>query len=141
MISFVFVLLLNIFSPLPKQSGPLHRQEAEVVKSKFIVFSGSDWCKGCIQFRKKVLTDPVFETFAKENLEIVVADFPQRTKLASDIVKQNEALAEKYNPQGAFPTLVLLSSDGLRSATIEYNNQTPQEFLSELKMQLGHLNE
>lgn len=109
-------------------------------KAKFIVFSGSDWCKGCIQFRKKVLSDPSFETFAKENLDIVVADFPQRIKLPKDIVQENEALAEKYNPKGVFPNLVLISPDGSHSEIIEYSNQTPQEFVAELKTHLQHLN-
>jgi thioredoxin-related protein len=143
MISLVFVFLINIFT-LSHDSGgaPGKVQIARAVDSKnrFIVFSGSDWCKGCIQFRKKVLSDPSFESFAKENLEIVVADFPQRTKLSKDIVAQNEALAEKYNPKGVFPNLVLVSADGSHFEIVKYNNQTPQEFVSELKTRLQQLN-
>jgi len=144
MISLVFVFLINIFTPFqPAQSknpATLQPIDSSVSKNKFIVFSGSDWCKGCIQFRKKVLNDPSFETFAKENLEVVVADFPQRAKLAKEIVQQNEALAEKYNPKGVFPNLVLVSGDGSHFEIITYNNQTPQQFVNELKNRLQHLN-
>ncbi|MDQ6478672.1 thioredoxin family protein [Dyadobacter sp. LHD-138] len=144
MISLVFVFLINIFTLSSQDSGtsPEKVQPALAAenKNRFIVFSGSDWCKGCIQFRKKVLSDPSFESFARENLEIVVADFPQRTKLSKDIVAQNEALAEKYNPKGVFPNLVLISADGNHFEIVKYNNQTPQEFVSELKTRLQHLN-
>ncbi|MCF0059482.1 thioredoxin family protein [Dyadobacter sp. CY356] len=145
MISLVLVFLTHIVNPVStgftKQQKIETTQNTTSEKTKFIVFSGSDWCKGCIQFKKKVLSDPAFETFAKENLDIVVADFPQRTKLPKDVVEQNEALAEKYNPKGVFPNLVLISSDGSQSEIIEYANQTPQEFVSELKNHLQRLND
>lgn len=145
MISLVLVFLTNILNPfstdLATQSVSISTKNVAAEKTKFIVFSGSDWCKGCIQFRKKVLSDPSFETFANENLDIVVADFPQRTKLPKDIVEQNEALAEKYNPKGVFPNLVLISPDGAHSEIIEYSNQTPQEFVNELKNHLQRLND
>ncbi|SEJ56428.1 Thioredoxin-like domain-containing protein [Dyadobacter koreensis] len=144
MISLVFVFLINILLPVQsvkvKKTAPVSADIKLSAKNKFIVFSGSDWCKGCIQFRKKVLNDPSFETFAKENLEVVVADFPQRAKLAKEIIEQNEALAEKYNPKGVFPNLVLISDDGAHFEIITYKNQTPQEFVNELKNRLQHLN-
>jgi thiol-disulfide isomerase/thioredoxin len=144
MISLTFLFLLNIFSfSAPENESQLVKSQVittNTTKIKFIVFSGSDWCKGCIQFRKKVLSDPSFESFAKENLDVVVADFPQRIKLPPDVVQQNEALAEKYNPKGVFPNLVLLAPDGSRFEVIEYSNQSPQEFVNELKNHLQHLN-
>ncbi|TKT91244.1 thioredoxin family protein [Dyadobacter frigoris] len=145
MISMVLVFLTNIFTPfsheLAAQSIPVVTRNVVAEKTKFIVFSGSDWCKSCIRFRKKVLSDPAFETFAKENLDVVVADFPQRIKLPKEVVEQNEALAEKYNPKGVFPNLVLISPNGSHSEIIEYSNQTPQEFVNELKNYLQRLNE
>lgn len=144
MISLVFVFLINFFPPsLPlKPDRPVRVRVADrlVQKNKFIVFSGSDWCKGCIQFRKKILNDPSFASFAQDNLEIVVADFPQRAKLAKAVVEQNEVLAEKYNPKGVFPNLVLISGDGSQFEVVAYKNQTPQEFINELKIHLQHLN-
>ena len=145
MISLVLVFLTNILTPfspeLAAQPDPVTTQDIAAEKTKFIVFSGSDWCKGCIQFRKKVLSDPAFEKFASENLDIVVADFPQRLKLPKDVIEQNEALAEKYNPKGVFPNLVLISPDGSHSDIIQYSNQTPEEFVNELKNHLQRLNE
>jgi len=139
---FLLVLAINIFtpiSPVPEKS-PVIFASVNNNKTKFIIFSGSDWCKGCIQFKKKVLDDPSFEAFAKENLDVVVADFPQRIKLPKDVIRQNEVLADKYNPKGVFPNLVLLSQDGSRFDVIEYSNQSPEEFVKEIKNHLQHLN-
>jgi thioredoxin-related protein len=144
MISLGFVFLIHIFMlglPATERFPENVKSHLKVEsKNRFIVFSGSDWCKSCIQFKKKVLSDPSFESFAHENLEIVVADFPQRTKLSKDVIAQNEALAEKYNPKGVFPNLVLVSSDGSHFEIVEYDNQTPQEFVIEIKNRLRHLN-
>ena len=51
---------------------------------------------------------------ARENLVLVNADFPRKKKnQLSDLqVKRNEALAEKYNKEGAFPYTLLLNADG-----------------------------
>lgn len=114
------------------------KTESLIIKRKLIVFSGSDWCKNCIQLKKQVLSSEVFIEFAKESIEIVTADFPQREKLPKEEVAKNEALAEKYNPEGEFPKLILLSADGSSAKVIQYANQSPQEFVAELKNYLAH---
>ena len=108
-----------------------------VNKRKFIVFSGSDWCKNCIRFKSEVLSSEVFTSFAKDHVDIITADFPQKTKLPKQEIVKNEALAEKYNREGEFPRLVLLSEDESDSKVIPYTNQTPEEFVAELKANMG----
>jgi thiamine biosynthesis lipoprotein len=73
------------------------------------VFAGSDWCANCIRFEKKILSTKEFLSFADENIVILKADFPQRTPLSAPLQEQNASLAEKYNPNGVFPYLLLLS--------------------------------
>jgi thiamine biosynthesis lipoprotein len=98
----------------------------------FLVFSGSDWCVPCIRFEKEVLSDSNFIRFAKENLVILKAEFPQKKRLEPNIVKRNELLAEKYNPSGLFPHLVLLEPDGSVIATIKSSRQSPEEYILEM---------
>lgn len=85
-------------------------------ENKLVVlyFSGSDWCAPCIQLKKEILDSEVFLAFAKDNLELVRADFPRHKKnqLSKEQLTYNESLAEKYNPKGKFPLTVLLSADG-----------------------------
>jgi thiol-disulfide isomerase/thioredoxin len=77
-------------------------------------FSGSDWCAPCILMRRNYLDSEAFATMAKENLILVNADFPRKSKnaLSADIVKRNGELAEQYNRRGNFPFTLLLDSNG-----------------------------
>lgn len=77
-------------------------------------FSGSDWCIPCIKMRKEIFENANFKEMSDSLLIIVNADFPRNKKNQPniDIQKQNEALAERYNPNGAFPYTLLLDADG-----------------------------
>jgi hypothetical protein len=63
----------------------------------------------------------------------VKADFPQRKKISDEQKKQNEALAEQYNPKGVFPHIVLLNADHSVMGTLTYSSQTPAQFISEIR--------
>jgi thiol-disulfide isomerase/thioredoxin len=103
---------------------------ADTKRPTLLIFSGSDWCTPCIRFEKTILSESSFQSFANESLNVVKADFPQRKKLSDDQKKQNEALADQYNPKGLFPHIVLLSSDHSVITTLTFSNQTPSEFIS-----------
>ena len=83
---------------------------------KFILlnFSGSDWCIPCIKLHDEVFNSEGFTAYANENLVLVNADFPRKSKnkLSKDQQKINDALADRYNPQGSFPYTLLLDEDG-----------------------------
>lgn len=82
-------------------------------------FSGSDWCVPCIGLRQEFFESDVFTDFANKNLILVNADFPRKKKNAGSEaqIKRNEALAEKYNPNGIFPLTLLVNADGKVVAT------------------------
>jgi thioredoxin-related protein len=77
-------------------------------------FSGSDWCGPCMRMRKEIFNSDVFSKMADSTLLMVNADFPRKKKNQLDkmLQKQNDALAEKYNPQGKFPYTVLIDATG-----------------------------
>ncbi len=85
-------------------------------KHKLIIlnFSGSDWCGPCIRMRKEIFNNDAFLKMADTSLVLVNADFPRNKKnqLGRDQQKQNEKLADKYNPGGKFPYTLLLDADG-----------------------------
>jgi thioredoxin-related protein len=101
-------------------------------KKILLIFSGSDWCAPCVQFDKTILSTNTFKDFATTNLIVLKADFPQRKKLSKETQAQNDALAERYNPSGQFPELVLLRSDKSVVTKLVYNNQSPDQFISEI---------
>ena len=101
-----------------------------------LVFSGSDWCIPCIRLEKEVLSDTVFLAFAKQHLQVVNADFPQRKKGSAEQERRNEALAARYNPEGAFPKLLLLHPDGSIWATLPWKNQDALTFVEQVRNRL-----
>jgi thiamine biosynthesis lipoprotein len=104
----------------------------ETQRPVLLIFSGSDWCAPCIRFQKKVLSSEQFGEYAEGHLILLKADFPQRKNLSATLVKQNEQLAEKYNPRGQFPHLVLLRPDQSVITTLNYNHQQAEVFISQL---------
>lgn len=103
-------------------------------KPVLLVFAGSDWCAPCMRFEKMILKESSFQTIANESLVILKADFPQRERLPVDVQLQNEKLAEQYNPKGQFPAFLLLRDDrSVLSTSLEYHNQSPGEFITEIK--------
>ncbi|HWA35983.1 MAG TPA: thioredoxin family protein [Cyclobacteriaceae bacterium] len=113
------------------------RQASDSGKSILLIFSGSDWCAPCMQLDKKVLSTNQFQNFAGQELIVLKADFPQRRKIEKWLSDQNDALAERYNPQGIFPYLVLLNPDKSSIGSLKYDFQTPEQFIEEVKAQLS----
>lgn len=83
-------------------------------KKVLLVFSGSDWCRPCIQLKDQILSQNSFEQFAQTHLVLVNVDFPRKKKnqLPEKQLIHNEQVAEKYNPQGYFPQILLLDEQG-----------------------------
>ena len=63
---------------------------------------------------KEILENEVFQQYANVHLIYVNADFPRLKKhqLTQEQQKENDELAEKYNPDGNFPYTLLLNSNG-----------------------------
>jgi thiamine biosynthesis lipoprotein len=116
----------------------LFNQSVKEDKSVFMVFSGSDWCANCIRFEKNIVQDSAFQTFLQNNLLYLNVDFPQRKKQSAVLKKQNETLAEQYNPNGIFPTILLLTSDK-KSIPISYQQETTAVFIDKMKKILASL--
>lgn len=105
-------------------------------KDIFLVFSGSDWCVNCIKLKKNVLSTPAFESFAVGQFNLLVLDFPSNkaNALPEKQVKKNEAIAEKYNKDGAFPLCILLNSEGKVVGEIKsYTNESPEKYIQMIK--------
>lgn len=99
-----------------------------------LVFSGSDWCAPCIKMDKKVWQSDAFLAYAKENCIMYKADFPKKktNQLPDAVVVQNRALAEKYDPKGYFPLVLLLDKEGAVLGETGYLNVTPEKYIENL---------
>ena len=133
----IVLLLVNIGFA---QQTETFKQKLETAKTEnksvLLYFSGSDWCAPCVKFKKFIVNTPEFQTFATENLVIYNADFPRlsKNKLAKEVEKENENLADKYNSKGIFPLILLLDTEGnVIKKWEEYPKETVEEFIGKLK--------
>jgi thioredoxin-related protein len=111
------------------------KEAAEKHRLIMINFSGSDWCGPCIRLRKEILESAQFESYADNHLVLVRADFPRQSKnqLSKEQTKLNEALADKYNPDGKFPYTLLVDENGRVLKTWDgFPNKTPEQFVADV---------
>ena len=109
-----------------------------------IIFAGSDWCKPCILFKNRIIDSEEFREYARKFLAILYLDFPMKkeNRLSAVQTEQNELLAEKYNPEGAFPWLVLTDHRMHEKQRFRPDNQMlPADFIELLnRMNKGNTN-
>lgn len=112
------------------------KQAKEKHQPILLNFSGSDWCVPCIRMKKQYFSSESFQAYAGKNLVLLNADFPRRTKnkLSDQQQKQNDALAEQYNPSGKFPYTLLLDAEGKVLKTWEgCPDNDPAEFVQDIQ--------
>jgi thioredoxin-related protein len=135
----LFIVLTILLAPAVTWLGNFKTASEEAATShKLIIvnFSGSDWCGPCIRLRKEILESNTFTDFAESHLILVRADFPRQKKnqLSKEQVKLNEALADKYNPDGKFPYTLLVDEHGtILKAWDGYPDETPEQFVNQIK--------
>ncbi len=110
-------------------------KEKAKADNKYILidFSGSDWCGWCIKLDKEVFQKQAFKDFAKENLVLMLADFPRdKSKQSDELQKQNERLMKEYSVRG-FPTVFILSPEGKTLAKTGYRDGGPKAYVEHIK--------
>jgi len=138
-ISFVILFLLST-TAIFAQDWTTNFEEAKILASKkneniVLVFQGSDWCGPCIKLDREIWSTDIFKEFSKSHFVMLKADFPRKkaNQLDSEQIQRNTLLAEKYNPAGYFPFVVVLNSDGKVLGETGYKKVTPTEYIAQLK--------
>jgi len=100
-----------------------------------LVFQGSDWCAPCIKLDREVWSTAAYQALAKDHFVMLKADFPRKKKnaLSKEQQAQNNELAEKYNPKGFFPYVVVLTNTGVVLGSTGYEKTTPEKYFNKLK--------
>jgi FAD:protein FMN transferase len=134
---FILIVMLavmaNVMSQNFEYADEAFRQAKREKLPLLLVFSGSDWCRPCIRFKKEVLDDPAFTAFCQNRVVVLKADFPQHKIQSDETIKQNEKLAESFNPEGVFPKILLLDNEKQVLATMQYTQQNAAEFINQLE--------
>jgi len=134
--NLLFVLLL-VNSLLIAQNWQTNFEEAKVLAQKenkniVLVFSGSDWCAPCMKLEKNIWMSQEFQTESQNNWITYKADFPKKkaNQLPTELTEQNKKLAEKYNKEGSFPLVVLLTPSGKVLGMFGFKNISPSDYIA-----------
>lgn len=103
-------------------------------KKIILVFQGSDWCAPCMKLEKEIWATEKFKQHAQDNYVLLQADFPRRkaNKLSKEQQEKNGQLAEKYNPNGFFPHVVVLDAEGKVLGKTGYKKISVAEYIQQL---------
>ncbi len=101
-------------------------------KQTLVYFSGSDWCKPCMELKEEVFNTKLFKEKAQKDYILVNIDFPRNQKqLSKEQVGYIEQAAEKYNRLGAFPLVLILDNKGKISTSIDgYKSETASYYIN-----------
>ena len=97
-----------------------------------LVFQGSDWCAPCIKLDREIWSSEEFKTYAATNFVLLKADFPRKKKNSLDNTQQekNIQLMEKYNKNGYFPFVVVLTKNGAVLGETGYKKMKPSAYIN-----------
>ena len=118
---------------------PAALQQAQTQNKLVLInFSGSDWCEWCLKFDQEVLATSRFADYAGKNLVLLKADFPRKTP-QDEILKRNNTALQKTFHVNAFPTYILLNTNGDElGRQAGYLPGGPNAFIKELEMFAHH---
>lgn len=137
----LFLLLVNGIQAQEEYAGWHKNYEEGLAEAKatgkpmLLVFSGSDWCKPCIKLARGIFATETFQRFADDSLILVNLDFPVSRSLQPDKeeLASREAAAERFNKEGAFPAVVLLTPEEKQLGRTGYLNLAPRGYVDHLK--------
>lgn len=97
-----------------------------------LVFQGSDWCAPCIKLDREIWSTSEFITYAEANFILLKADFPRKKKNSLNDAQQekNNKLMERYNKNGYFPFVVVLSKNGDVLGETGYKKMKPPAYIN-----------
>ena len=104
-------------------------------KGVLLLFTGSDWCPPCKRLHSAIFESKEFEEYAKDNLFLIMADFPKRkkNKISAELKLHNEKLARKYGVRG-FPTVLVLDTEGkVLDKSVGYSGISPEGYVKNIQ--------
>ncbi|WP_346818168.1 thioredoxin family protein [Mesonia mobilis] len=133
-ISFLLLSFCSFAQDWKLDFKEAQKNSAEKDLPIILVFQGSDWCAPCIKLDRNVWSTTEFKNYAENHFVMLQADFPKRSKnaLPKDQQAKNDQLAEKYNPNGYFPFVVILDKTGKVLGQTGYKNMSPKEYIDHL---------
>ena len=97
-------------------------------KYVFVFFTGSDWCSWCHKLTGEVFDHQEFQTYAQENMEMVLLDYPKAEYQSKEQVDYNKKMQQKYEIRG-FPSVIILDNSGEVAMQTGYREGGPVKYI------------
>ncbi len=111
--------------------------EAQLQNKKVLLFfSVPDACETCAALEQRVFNSPKFVAFADEKYILTKLEFRQTPgdHVSAELKAKNLLIVEKYNKDGFFPLVVVLTENRNVVGKIgAYNYETPTQYINLLK--------
>lgn len=102
-------------------------------KHLLLDFTGSDWCPPCKALHNGVFVKPEFLAYAKDNLVLVMVDFPEAKPQSETQKRLNQELSELFKVEG-FPTIIVLDADGRElKREVGYSGESAADYVAKLR--------
>jgi len=109
--------------------------EATATKRRILaLFTGSDWCPGCIAFENQVAHHPDFLATTQASFVLLKLDYPANHPLPAVLKAQNDELRKRYAIH-SYPTLLILSPDGATSVAVDTSHPRKADDLTDFFVQ------
>jgi len=108
------------------------KQAAAEKKKIFLLFTGSDWCRYCIQLENNILATDEFKKFAATELVLVKIDFPEKKHILPIQLQENEKLKKKFGVEG-FPTIFILDTQEKTLGQVDNEADAPADFIAAIR--------
>ena len=128
---FTLILLTLQTAYSQEQWYSLNDAFTEAVKQNkkvLLYFSVPESCDGCRALEKNIFSSDEFSAFAKDKYVLAKVNFDNASSAAEKA--ENLLIVEKYNKDGFFPLVLVLSRDGrVLGKSGVYNNETPKAYV------------
>ncbi|MBK7874283.1 MAG: thioredoxin family protein [Planctomycetes bacterium] len=103
-------------------------------KDLFVDFTGSDWCGWCIKLNEEVFAHDAFLNEIKKDYILVALDYPRGEEAKKKVPneKRNAELSKLHGIQG-FPTILLMTPDGVAYGQTGYQKGGPEAYVTHVK--------
>jgi thioredoxin-related protein len=91
-----------------------------------VLFTGSDWCPGCMKFEEEVANNPDFLSFTSVSFVLVRLDYPRELPQPPELREQNRALLKQFGIH-IYPSLLILDADGTNPVKVDSHKARPAE--------------
>jgi protein disulfide-isomerase len=103
------------------------KAEATATRRRLLVlFTGSDWCPGCIKFEGEVANNPDFLSFTSVSFVLLRLDYPRELPQPPELREQNRALRKRFDIN-IYPSLLILDADGNEPVKVDFSKPRQAE--------------